>query len=72
MEAGSSAMVVVVRGGVLLKELFASFNRNDSWYVIWLGVVLVAWPPGLASVVTVLTLSMFVWGPPICPIRAVA
>ena len=58
--------------GVLSRELVASFIGNESCCIIWLGIVLIAWLPGLASVVTVLTSSMFVWGPPICPIRAVA
>ena len=62
----------VNRDGVLLKELVALFIGNNSCCIIWLDSVLMAWPPGLASVVTVLTLSMFVWGPPICPIRVVA
>ena len=67
-----SALVVDVSDGTLLKELFASCIRNDSCCVIWLDIVMVAWPPGLASVVTVLTSSMFVWAPPICSIRVVA
>ena len=58
--------------GVLSKEFFASFIGNGSCCIFWLGIVLITWPPGLASVVTVLTSSTLVWGPPICPIRAVA
>ena len=75
-EAGLSALVVVVSAGILLKDPFASFIRNDSGCVICapqgVDVVSVTWPPGLAAVVTVLrSSSMFVWAPPICSISLI-